>query len=79
VRLSPLRTGEGDVEFVGGTGGEIGFEHLGLVAGGEENPRDAAAPEAVELPLQKGAAIDGNEGLGHIWKLRGDARAPASE
>ena len=71
--------GEDEVEAVAGARGQIGFQHVGQVAGGEDDAGRAVFPQPVELPFEKGAAADGDEGLGQAGKMRGKARALAAE
>ena len=71
--------GEDDVEFVGGPRGEVSFQHVGQVAGGEQDPDDAVALEPVQLPFEERPAGDGHQALGPVGELRGNPRAFAAQ
>ena len=71
--------GEDDFEAVGGSRGEMGFQHVGFVAGGEQDPDDAVALEPVQLPFEERPAGDGHQALGPVGELRGNPRAFAAQ
>ena len=71
--------GKKKVKFVGLARSQMLFQHLGLVAGGEQDAPDAVPLQPVKLPFKERPAGDGHEAFGQVRKLRGEARALASE
>ena len=67
--------GKDDFQSVGVPRGEIGLQHVGHVAGGEEDVRDAVLLQPVELPFEERPAGDGHEAFGPVGEPLGDARA----